>query len=135
MPKAGRSSPSWRSQPFTPDQVDRLVPVLPGRCGNCKTLLRAKDAVGEPIRHQTVDLPPTAAEVTEHLLQQCRCPDCGTVTQPDLPPGVPMGLVGPRLQAMMALLSGRFRNGKTVLVVPFTTNMDRARDPFGVQTS
>jgi len=96
-------------QPFTSAQVDRLVTVLPGRCSNCKILLRAKDAVGEPVRHQTVDLPPTAAEVTEHLLQQCRCPDCGAVTRPELPEGVPTGVVGPRLQAMMALLSGRFR--------------------------
>lgn len=96
-------------QPFTPAEVDRFVTVLPGRCSNCRTLLHAKDAVGAPVRHQTVDLPPTAAEVTEHALQQCLCPDCGTVTQPELPPGVPRGLVGPRLQAMMTLLSGRFR--------------------------
>lgn len=95
--------------PFTPVQVDRVVPVMPGRCGRCKTLLREKDAVGEPVRHQTVDIPPTVAEVTEYVLQPCRCPGCGTVARPALPQGVPAGVVGPRLQAMMALLSGRFR--------------------------
>jgi len=96
-------------EPFKAKDVDRFVPVLPGRCEKCRRMLRAEDAVGAPIQHQVVDLPPAAAEVTQYDLAQCRCPDCGTVTRAELPKGVPMGVVGVRLQAVLALLTGRCR--------------------------
>ncbi len=96
-------------KPFERKDVDRFVPVLPGRCSKCRRMLRAEDAVGEPVQHQVVDIPPAAAEVTQYDLNQCRCPDCGTVTRAELPKGVPMGIVGIRLQAILALLTGRCR--------------------------
>jgi transposase len=40
------------------------------------------------------------------------CPACGTETCAELPPGVPQGAFGPRLQAMVSLLSGRYRLSK-----------------------
>jgi transposase len=96
-------------KPFEAKDVDRFVPVLPGRCGKCRRVLRAEDAVGAPLPHQVVDLPPATAEVTQYDLNQCLCPDCGTVTRAELPKGVPMGIVGVRLQAVLALLTGRCR--------------------------
>ena len=38
-----------------------------------------------------------------------RCPPCGQCTRADLPTGVPRRPFGPRLTAVIALLSGRYR--------------------------
>jgi len=95
--------------PFSAEEVDRRVPVFPVRCRRCRRRLGPGDAVGEQVRHQTVDLPPAAAEVTEYVLARCGCPRCGTVTAAELPEDAPTGVVGPRLQGVMAVLAGRFR--------------------------
>jgi transposase len=94
-----------------PEQVDRVVAHWPARCRHCQAPLSAVPgwAVGEPVRHQVTELPPVRAEVTEHQLHRVRCPDCGGETRASLPPAVPAGAFGPRLQAAVALLSGRYR--------------------------
>mgnify|MGYP002527631082 CR=1 FL=1 len=40
------------------------------------------------------------------------CSDCGVETRGELPAGVPQGAFGPRLQALVALLSGRYHLSK-----------------------
>jgi hypothetical protein len=67
----------------------------------------AATAVGEPVRHQVTELPPVRAGVTEHQLQHVQCAACGTTTCAGLPPDVPRGAFGPRLQATVAVLAGR----------------------------
>jgi len=56
-----------------------------------------------------VDIPPAAAEVTEHLLHRVVCPCCKTTTAAKLPDDVSRRSVGPRLQAVLAVLVGRYR--------------------------
>jgi transposase len=51
------------------------------------------------------------AEVTEYRLHTLTC-QCGTETRAELPAGVPQGAFGPRLQAMVSLLSGRYHLSK-----------------------
>jgi transposase len=94
-----------------PEEVDRVVAHWPARCQHCQAELAAELAgtVGEPVRHQVTELPPVRAEVTEHQLHRVRCPGCGGETRASLPPEVPTGAFGPRLQAAVALLSGRYR--------------------------
>ena len=94
---------------FKPEDVDRVVPVLPGRCGKCRRVLRAEDAIGAPLLHQVVDIPPVSAQVTEYQVSHCLCPGCGTVTHGELPKGVSWSIVGVRLQAILAVLTGRCR--------------------------
>ncbi len=96
-------------EPFAPEEVDKRVEVLPERCEDCGCDLRPEDVVGEGLRHQVVDLPKILAEVVEYLLFALRCRGCGHVTKAELPEGVSPGLVGPRLQALMAFLTGRCR--------------------------
>jgi len=96
-------------EPFKPEDIDRVVPVIPKQCGNCCRILRPEDAIGAPLQHQVVDLPPVSAEVTEYQVHQRCCPDCGTVTTGELPKGVSWSMVGVRLQAVLALLTGRYR--------------------------
>ncbi len=96
-------------KPFPPEDIDREIPVLPERCGSCHRRLRPQDAMGEARRHQIVELPPVVAKVTEYQLHESCCPGCGAVTTAELPEGVPAGCVGPRFQAILALLTGRCR--------------------------
>jgi transposase len=92
-------------------EVDQVVGHWPTACGRCQQPLAPERAevVGEPIRHQVTDLPPLRVEVTEHCRYRVRCPHCGAATLAPLPAEVPTGAFGPRLQALIALLSGRYR--------------------------
>jgi transposase len=91
-----------------PEHVDQLITHWPPHCRGCQAPLGA-EAVGEPVRHQVTELPPVRAVVIEHQLQHVRCAACGTTTCAVLPADVPQGAFGPRLQATVAVLAGRYR--------------------------
>ena len=92
-----------------PEDVDHQFTVVPKSCSNCGRGLIEKHITGESLAHQVVEIPPVAAEVTEWVLHEARCPGCGHTTTAALPDGVPTGCAGVRLQATMALLTGRCR--------------------------
>jgi transposase len=98
-----------------PEQVDQLVAHWPTHCRGCQAPLPPL-AAGEPVRHQVTELPPVRAVVTEHQLQHVRCAGCGTTTCAVLPADVPPGAFGPRLQATVAVLSGRYRLSRREVV-------------------
>src|SRR3954469_4853786 len=92
------------------EQVDEIVPVLPERCRRCEqpfpeTTARNRARVW---RHQVVELLPLAVRVTEYQMAVRRCAACGKRTRADLPAGVPRRPFGPRLTAVVALLSGQY---------------------------
>jgi len=94
-----------------PERVDHTLDHWPTACQHCQAPL-APDPdreVGDPVRHQVVELPPVRAEVTDHYLHRQRCPACGGATRAGLPPAAPPGAFGPRLQAVIAVLSSRYR--------------------------
>jgi hypothetical protein len=62
------------------------------------------------------ELPPLAVEISEHRLQRLRCPGCGRVVRAELPPGVPRGCFGPKLEAAIAVLTVRNRLSRRQLV-------------------
>jgi transposase len=92
------------------EQVTKSYELKAEQCGQCGQVLTGTDPA--PYRHQVTDIPPVVAEVTEYRLHQLVCPDCGHETGAKLPPGVPKGAFGPRLQAMVALLSSRYHLSK-----------------------
>jgi transposase len=92
------------------EQVKDSHDVKPETCRKCGHALAGEDA--EPYRHQVTEIPPVVAEVVEYRLHRLSCPECGVETCAELPAGVPHGAFGPRLQAMVALLSGRYRLSK-----------------------
>jgi transposase len=98
-----------------PEQVDQVVAHWPRHCRGCQAPLPQR-AVGEPVRHQVTEVPPVRAMVTEHQLQHVQCAACGTTTCAGLPPDVPAGAFGPRLQAIVAVLSGRYRLSRREVV-------------------
>jgi len=100
------------------EQVDHVIPLVPAGCRQCGELLPATAALGDPAdeRQQVTELPPPRAEVTEYQLAARRCRSCGTVTRASRPAAVGAGSFGPRLQAVVALLSGRYRLSRREVV-------------------
>jgi transposase len=85
--------------------------VVPERCRHCGQSF--PDPAGRRRtrvwRHQVVELLPLAVQVAEYQMAVRRCPACRKHTRAALPAGVPRRPFGPRLTAVVALLSGRYR--------------------------
>ena len=96
------------------EQVTQVERVVPAACAACGTAL--SEAVGptdpQDLRHQVVEVPLAPATVTEYHLAARTCAACGQCTRATWPVGVPQGVVGPRLAAVIALLTGRYRLSK-----------------------
>jgi transposase len=106
-----------------PEEVDVIVPVKPARCRRCHHPLQGE--ARQPQRHQVTEIPPMKPVVTEYQVHQLVCPACGAATRAALPPGVPTGGFGPRLQAMTALCTGGYHLSKR-------TTQELLEDFFGV---
>jgi transposase len=109
-----------------PEQVTAVFEVKPEYCRACSRELSGTDP--EPYRHQVTDIPKIAPMVHEYRLHALRCTGCATTTQAQLPNGVPTGMFGPRLQAIVAVASGSYRMSKRNVE-------DMLQDFFGVQLS
>jgi transposase len=84
------------------------VDCFPPSCRRCsKDLPHRPDP--DPIRRQTVDLPPITPIVSEWRLHRVSCRGCGAVTCGTLPPGVPVGMCEPGLMALIGLLTGDYK--------------------------
>jgi transposase len=94
------------------DQVDVVIPIQPARCRRCQQPLQGEDA--QPWRQQVTELPPVTPVVTEYQVHQLVCPACGEATRAELPPGVPRGEFGPRVQAITALCTGAYHLSKRI---------------------
>lgn len=95
---------------FPPQDVDEVVDVRPSHCNGCARPLEPEAfSTLDPGRHQVVEIPASMARVTEYVMHRAVCSACGEATSADLPEGVMPWAVGPRLQALLATLSGRFR--------------------------
>ena len=93
-----------------PERVDTVVDHWPARCAGCGAWLGQTEAGRDDfVPHQVTELPPVRAQVVEHRVHRVRCLACGRPTRAGLPADVPAGAFGPRLQATVALLSGRYR--------------------------
>ena len=92
------------------EQAKEMHDIKPDVCRRCGHELAGEDA--KPHRHQVTEIPPVVAEVTEYRLHTLTCLECGIETRVELPAGVPQGAFGPRLQAMVSLLSGQYHLSK-----------------------
>src|SRR5947208_7117047 len=108
-----------------PEQVRQTIPCKPTACRRCGKPLTGNDP--SPLRHQVAEVPVVVPEVVEYQLHRLTCPGCHTSTCGPLPPGV-QGQFGPRLDATLALLAGRYRLGLRPLV-------DLAADLWGLNLS
>jgi len=92
---------------FPPEQLTRIVPIVPKVCSGCQAPLPREAGLGdpEPKRHQVAELPPIVIEVTEYQAHGRTCP-CGVVTQATIPAEVRAHSTGPRLTATLSYFSG-----------------------------
>ena len=95
------------------EQVKESHDVKPETCRQCGCALEGQEPA--PYRHQVTEIPPVVAEIVEYRLHALACPECGTETCAELSAGVPHGAFGPRLQALVSLLSGRYRLSKRAI--------------------
>lgn len=98
------------------EQVDEVIEHLPERCRECGHSLADRPARGPTRRHQVAELPQIAVRVTEHRLARRCCPDCGAITQAELPPDVPRERFGARLQGAVTTLAAGFRLSRRQVV-------------------
>lgn len=93
-----------------PERVASINECKPASCRRCGHALAGTDA--EPLRHQVAELPPVEPEVHEYRLHRLPCPHCKAVTCGALPMGVPRTAFGPRLHAILSVLTGVYRLSK-----------------------
>jgi transposase len=88
------------------DHIEKHKPIKQCDCGAIVV------QTGEYLRHQVNDLPKIKAIVTEYQLLQGLCKGCGKTHYPDLPLGVPSGMLGPNAMAKISTLTGDYRMSK-----------------------
>jgi transposase len=106
---------------YPPDACQSTFDHRPETCAHCGEPLSGDDPA--PYRHQIVELPPIVPIVIEHRLHALCCEHCGETTRSPLPTVVHPGGYGERLSAVVALLSGAYRQShqqvKTCLAALF----------------
>lgn len=90
------------------EKVTRSRDRFPKRCSCCHHEL-SRVPHGDPIRHQTVEVPKIEPDITENRLHAVVCPECLAVTRAKLPRGVPRAMCGPNLMALITLLVGVYQ--------------------------
>ena len=93
--------------------ADRVVPCVPEACAHCEHPLEGRDP--DPEWHQVVEIPVVLREVTEYQMHCLECPRCRELTLGTLPEGVTASAFGSRLHALVALLTGRYRQSKRMV--------------------
>jgi len=106
--------------------VDEIIPVKPTQCRDCGAALRGEDP--RPRRHQVAELPQIKPRITEYRLHALCCGRCNAVTTAGLPQGVAPGAFGPRVVAMVSLLTSFYRLGRR-------SAAEAMRDLFGLRMS
>lgn len=94
-----------RREPLPESEVDEFIQLYPEECENCWAPL---PEVADPYakRHQVTELPPVKPHTTEYRRHKVRCDCCGHRTRAKQDGRVPKTAFGPRLTALMALLTG-----------------------------
>ena len=102
-------------QPFMiellpPEKVTHRVEMKPQVCHCGSTNL--EEIKKEPLRHQTIDIPPIEPQVTEYIRYISRCRDCGAFVYSSLPDEVRRKHFGPGVLAVVAVLTGMLNTSK-----------------------
>lgn len=95
------------------EECTEVIEHHPTTCLSCGESLNGEDE--NPYRHQIVEIPPIEPIVIEHRLHQLTCSRCGTSTRAALPDDVNSSGYGVRVVAMVALLSGVYRNSQRMV--------------------
>ena len=104
--RGGQKGHRGRHRELLPaDQVDEVVDVFPSHCDGCaKPLPKVPDICAS--RTQLTEVPPIKPHTTEYRQHAVTCECCGHSTRATGAGIIPMSPFGPRLMALVALLSG-----------------------------
>jgi transposase len=91
------------------DRVDRCTAHLPEACGCGHRFDGSEQRVGDPLVHQTWELPPIRPLIFQYELVRLRCPCCGKPRLAELPEGVTWSAFEARLEAHITTLAGVYR--------------------------
>jgi transposase len=113
-----------------PEKVNKIVEPRAENCPHCRRALQQAAARQAPPveRRQVWELPEIHPVITEHRLLAGWCGHCQAWVKPELPAEVGRSAFGPRLQAWVAILTGRFRHSRRQV-------MDLLQDLCGVSVS
>jgi transposase len=95
------------------EECSEVIDHHPEECANCGASLSGSDT--NPYRHQIVEIPPISPIVIEHRLHQLTCSVCSAKTRARLPLEVNPSGYGVRVVALVALLSGLYRNSQRMV--------------------
>lgn len=111
-----------------PDKVNKFVDLFPKECENCwKPLPHVPDPSAK--RYQQTEVPPIEPYTTEWRRHEVTCPCCTYRTRASYVGGeIPVSPFGPRLMAIVALLTGVYHLGRRRAV-------DLLADVVGVRIS
>lgn len=124
--RGGQKGHPGKGRPLKPlEQVSRVVISKPASCQQCGALLLGQDP--NPQRHQVSELPRVSPEITEYQRHTLTCQSCGAQTSAEWPAQMPSGSFGPRTQALLGYLGGRFglsdRDVQELMSVVFQTEL------------
>jgi transposase len=126
--RGGQNGHDGKTRDLVPDEeVAEVIDRDPEQCEKCGEPLGEAPRLDAFIR-QVTETPEWKAFVQQYNLWLKRCPKCGALNRGRMPDGSPKGAFGPRIQARIGMLSGRFR---------LTRRETRAlvKDMFGVRIS
>lgn len=94
------------------DKVSKFVDLFPAECENCwKSLPKVVDP--SATRYQQTEVPPIVPHTTEWRRHRVTCPCCGYKTRAAYDAdAIPASPFGPRLMAIMALMTGVYNLGR-----------------------
>jgi transposase len=109
--RGGQPGHAKKERPLVPpEEVNEFVSCKPSHCQGCGAPLKGDDP--DFVRRQMAEIPPIKPDVTEYQVHTLTCPGCGACTTGAMPADAPRGGFGPRLAALVSLLSGAYRLGK-----------------------
>lgn len=106
-PRGGQKGHKGSRRELLPEsQVQHMEDHYPSHCANCHDAL-PKTPDPHPKRYQVTEVPPVEPETTEHRRHAVNCDSCGHRTRAVYDPDrIPRSPFGPRLMALIALLTG-----------------------------
>lgn len=102
--RGGQRGHKGHKRTFLPaNRVRSSTDCFPSECRRCgDTLPKQRDT--DPVRHQVVDLPKIEPAADDYWLHRVTC-SCGETTCGSLPTGVPQGMLGAQVLALIAVLT------------------------------
>lgn len=102
--RGGQRGHKGHKRTFLPkDKVRSSTDCFPERCRRCGDGLPKRRDV-DPIRHQVIDVPKIEPVADDYWLHRVTC-RCGETTCGTAPVGVPSGMLGPQVLALIAVLT------------------------------